>query len=97
MLQLIEIDDLGLVIKKHKSTDSQVLSSRGLGNLSSTNSLCDLVRKYSPKVLFLSETKSSAPDIRNIQCNLRFEHSDCVEAVVWLEVWRFSHFLDGLL
>ena len=81
MLQLIEIDDLGLVIKKHKSTDSQVLSSRGLGNLSSVNSLFDLVRKYSPEVLFLSETKSSTSDIRKIQCKLLFDHSDCVEAV----------------
>lgn len=44
------------------------------------SSLTDLVRKFSPLMLFISETKCSYSDIRRIQCKLCFEHSECVEA-----------------
>lgn len=54
---------------------------RGLGNPSTVNSLYDLVRKYSPDLLFLSETKSSFSDIKKIQCKLMFDHCNCVEAI----------------
>lgn len=45
------------------------------------NSLCDLVHKYSPGFLFLSEIKSSAVDIRKIQGKMQFDHSESVDVV----------------
>lgn len=44
------------------------------------SALYSLVRKYSPEILFLSETKSNKTEIRRAQDKLRFDHSVCVEA-----------------
>lgn len=53
---------------------------RGLGNPATINALNSLVRKYSPDVLFLSETKCNKSDICRVQSRLRFDKSVCVEA-----------------
>lgn len=53
---------------------------RGLGSPSSVNSLQSLVRKYSPEVLFLSETKSNSKEIQRLQNKLCFDKSVCFEA-----------------
>lgn len=42
--------------------------------------LTSLVRKYSPEILFLSETKSNQSEIRRVQDKLGFDKSLCVEA-----------------
>lgn len=54
---------------------------RGLGSASSINSLHSLVRKYSPKLLFLSETKSTSSEIKLLQNKLNYDKSCCFEAI----------------
>lgn len=53
---------------------------RGLGSPLSVSELLSLVRRYSPEILFLSETKSNKSEIRRIHDKLGFDNNMCVEA-----------------
>lgn len=54
---------------------------RGLGSSSAVHSLLSLVRKYSPSILFLSETKCNEAEIRRLKDKLNFGRCVWVEAV----------------
>lgn len=54
---------------------------RGLGSPSAINALHSLVRKITPMVVFLSETKSNKSEILRVKNKLRFDKMVCVEAV----------------
>lgn len=53
---------------------------RRLGNPSSINALQSLVQKFSPEILFLSETKCNKKEIRRVQDRLRYDKGAWIEA-----------------
>lgn len=69
------------------------------------------MRKYSPEVLFLCETKSKESEIRKVEEKLHFDKFSCIEAngragglaLFWLDkvnlrvIDQGSHFIDSLI
>ena len=69
------------------------LNCRGLGAAQAVSDLCTLLRRLTPKVVFLSETKKSTPEMKNLLPNLGDYHGLFVDArgrsgglgLLWLE------------